>query len=86
MNLAMAQMQNRIEQHNVVESVTDNVETLMARLEGKGKKIKIRTEEEEEKEREKQRSLEEQRQKEMERILEDVKKHEDAKAQKETEL
>lgn len=70
-------MQSRIDQHHVVESVTDDVETLLQRLEGKGKKIKIRTEEEEQAEREKQRQLEAERQKEMERILEEKKKHED---------
>jgi hypothetical protein len=86
MTLAMNQMQSRIDQHHVVESVTDDVETLLQRLEGKGKKIKIRTEEEEQAEREKQRQLEAERQREMERILDEKKKHEDLKAIKESEL
>lgn len=79
MTQAMNQMQNRIEQQHVVDNISEDVDTLLSRLEGKGKKIKIRTEEELEAEREKLRNMEEERNAELERILNEKKKIDDDK-------
>jgi len=48
MGAAMTMMQTKIEKHNVIDHVEDNVDTLIKRLENQiGGKVKILTEEEE---------------------------------------
>jgi microcompartment protein CcmL/EutN len=48
MGAAMTMMQTKLDRHHVVDHVEDNIDTLLARLEGQvGKKVKILTEEEE---------------------------------------
>lgn len=51
---AMNTMQNKIEKHQVIDHVEDNVDELLTRLEGQlgGKGVKILTEEEEQQEQE----------------------------------
>lgn len=51
---AMNTMQNKIEKHQVIDHVEDNVDALLSRLEGQlgGKGVKIMTEEEEQQEQE----------------------------------
>lgn len=44
----MTNMQTQIKTQKTVSHIEDNVETLLAKLEGQGKKVKILTEEEEE--------------------------------------
>jgi len=48
MTSAMNMMQVKMERHHTVDHIEDNIDTLLARLEGQvGKKVKIMTEEEE---------------------------------------
>lgn len=47
MTSAMNLMQNKLEKNNKGSNIEDNVDSLLAKLEGHGKKIKIMTEEEE---------------------------------------
>lgn len=47
MTSAMTLMQTKLERHHTVDHVEDNIDTLLARLEGHGKKVKILTDEEE---------------------------------------
>lgn len=46
-------MQNKLQNQHIGSHVEDNVDSLLAKLEGHGKKVKIMTEEEEELERKK---------------------------------
>lgn len=54
MTSAMNLMQNKLEKNNKGSNIEDNVDSLLAKLEGHGKKIKIMTEEEEQLEKAKQ--------------------------------
>lgn len=47
MTSAMVQMQANMQTHQAMANIEDNVENLVARLEGQGKKVKILSEEEE---------------------------------------
>ena len=69
MSSAMTMMQTKLDQHNVVDKVEDNIDSLLARLEGHvGKKVKILTEEEEEAELQKQKEKDLEIQEAMEKI------------------
>ena len=69
MSSAMTMMQTKLDQHNVVDKVEDNIDSLLARLEGQvGKKVKILTEEEEAAELQKQKEKDLEIQEAMEKI------------------
>lgn len=69
MSSAMTMMQSKLDQHNVVDKVEDNIDSLLARLEGQvGKKVKILTEEEEAAELQKQKEKDLEIQEAMEKI------------------
>ena len=69
MSSAMTMMQSKLDQHNVVYKVEDNIDSLLARLEGQvGKKVKILTEEEEAAELQKQKEKDLEIQEAMEKI------------------
>lgn len=69
MTSAMTMMQTKLEKHHTVDHIEDNVDSLLARLEGQvGKKVKILTEEEEAAEKDRQQAKEAEIAKKMEKI------------------
>ena len=53
----MEKMQLKIDRHHVIDHVEDNIDTLLARLEGQGKKVIIMTEEEEQSKQQRERDV-----------------------------
>ena len=68
MTNAMNMMQNKIDKHHVIDHVEDNVDSLLAKLEGHGKKVKIMSEEEEQLEKKRQQERDQEIKQQMQQI------------------